>query len=211
MNKPKASPPFGQHSAPAANSVKGGKRGAAAAVAAIIAAVLAVEGGYVDHPNDPGGETNHGITVAVARECGYKGSMKDMPRSFAISCYNQKYVVKPGFVPLVEIDEVVAEEVIDTGVNMGSPRPSRYFQRAVNEVCGSALVVDGKIGPRTVDTWRSCRERIGRPACVSALNSLDRQQKDEYDRLVRVNPKLKVFHRGWLNHRINNVDRRRCQ
>lgn len=208
MNKPKASPPFGRPGA--TPPVKGGKKGAAAAVAAIIAAVFAVEGGYVNHPNDPGGETIYGITEAVARECGYRGSMKDMPKSFAFSCYNDKYVVKPGFFPLVEIDEVVAEEVIDTGVNMGPPRPSRFFQRAVNEVCGSTLTVDGKIGARTLDTWRSCRERVGRPACVSVLNSLDRQQAAEYARLVGVNPKLKVFYRGWLNHRINNVDRRRC-
>jgi lysozyme family protein len=178
---------------------------------AILAAVVAVEGGYVNHPNDPGGETNWGITEAVARECGYKGRMKDMLQSFAISCYNQKYVIKPGFLPLVEIDEVVAEEVVDTGVNMGPSRPSRFFQRAVNEACGSALVVDGKIGARTVDTWRACRNRVGRPACVSVLNVMDRQQEAEYDRLVRVNPKLRVFRRGWQNHRINNVDRRRCQ
>lgn len=194
-----------------APTTKGGKRGLAASVAVIIAAVFAVEGGYVNHPNDPGGETNFGITEAVARQCGYRGDMKAMSRSFAFSCYEQKYVREPGFLPLVEIDPVVAEEVIDTGVNMGPPRPSRWFQQSLNELCGSSLTVDGKIGPRTVETWRSCRQTVGRPACVSMLNLMDRRQEAEYDRLVRVNPKLRVFRRGWQNHRINNVDRRRCQ
>ena len=43
---------------------------AGAAVLAIVAGVFAVEGGYVNNPADPGGETNHGVTVAVAREHG---------------------------------------------------------------------------------------------------------------------------------------------
>jgi hypothetical protein len=42
------------------------------------------------------------------------------------------------------------------------------------------------------------------------LNSLDGHQRDEYARLVRVNPKLRVFHKGWVAHRVGNVDRRKC-
>ncbi|MCW8621188.1 glycosyl hydrolase 108 family protein, partial [Acinetobacter baumannii] len=41
--------------------------------------VLQHEGGYINHPSDPGGETNYGITKSVARQYGYKGSMKDIP------------------------------------------------------------------------------------------------------------------------------------
>ena len=40
---------------------------AGAAIIAIVAGVFAVEGGYVNNPDDPGGETNHGVTVASAR------------------------------------------------------------------------------------------------------------------------------------------------
>jgi hypothetical protein len=43
------------------------------------------------------------------------------------------------------------------------------------------------------------------------LDSLDRQQRAEYDRLVRVNGKLRVFYRGWINHRIGNVKRSECE
>ena len=187
------------------------RAGVGAAVAAILAAVLAVEGGYVNHPNDPGGATNWGITERVARQCGYSGRMQDMPQSFAFSCYEQKYVRDPGFLPLVVIDPVVAEEVIDTGVNMGPSRPTRFFKRAVNDVCNTNLPVTASMDAVTVQAWADCRKNVGRPACVSVLNSLDRQQRAEYDRLVQVNPKLKVFHRGWLNHRVGNVSRSRCK
>ncbi len=43
----------------------------------IIDAILRAEQGYVDHPNDRGGPTNHGITLAVARANGYDGDMRE--------------------------------------------------------------------------------------------------------------------------------------
>lgn len=187
-----------------------GRAGVGAAVAAIIAAVLAVEGGYVDHPNDPGGATNWGITERVARQCGYTGHMRDLPKEVAFACYQRNYVERPGFLPLVEIDPAVAEEVIDTGVNMGPARPTRFFRQAVNEVCRTSLPITASMDATTVQAWRDCRANLGRSACIRALDSLDRQQRAEYDRLVRVNPKLRVFHRGWVNHRIGNVKRSRC-
>lgn len=187
-----------------------GRAGVGAVVASIIAAVLAVEGGYVDHPNDPGGATNWGITEKVARQCGYTGHMRDLPKEVAFACYQRNYVERPGFLPLVEIDPAVAEEVIDTGVNMGPARPTRFFRRAVNEVCRTSLPIAGSMDAVTVKAWADCRANLGPRACVRVLDSLDRQQRAEYDRLVRVNPKLRVFHRGWVNHRIGNVKRSRC-
>lgn len=184
--------------------------GTAAAVAAIIAAVFALEGGYVWHKDDPGGATNHGITERVARANGFTGDMRDLSRAEAFAIYEREYIRKPGFVPLVEIDPAVAEEVIDTGVNMGPARPIRFFRQAVNEVCRTRLPITATMDAVTVQAWRDCRANLGRPGCVAVLDSLDRQQRAEYDRLVRVNPRLRVFHRGWINHRIGNVKRSRC-
>lgn len=186
------------------------RAGVGAAVATIIAAVFALEGGFVDHPNDPGGATNHGITEAVARANGFRGDMRHLSRSEAFTIYEREYVRKPGFLPLVEIDAAVAEEVIDTGVNMGPARPTRFFRQAVNEVCRTRLPILATMDAVTVQAWRDCRANLGRRSCVAMLDSLDRQQRAEYDRLVRVNPRLKVFHRGWINHRIGNVKRSRC-
>lgn len=196
----------------------GGKKGGiSAAIALIIAAVFAVEGGFVHHKSDPGGATNHGVTERVARQHGYRGDMRALKRRCEVageicaeSIYLKDYIERPGYLPLVEIDPVVAEEVIDTAVNMGPVRPSRFFQRAVNDVCRTRLRADGRIGPLTVKAWRDCRRNLGPPACRAMLARLDAQQEAEYDRLVRVNPRLRVFRRGWQNHRIGNVDPRRC-
>lgn len=204
-------------------SVKSGQANAqrrasiAGAVGLIIAAVFAVEGGYVNDPADPGGATNHGVTEEVARQNGYTGDMRDFPRECSVegevcaeSIYRRDYIERPGYLPLVEIDPVVAEEVIDTAVNMGPRRPSRWFQQSVNATCNTRLAVDGRIGPMTLLAWRECRGRIGPPACVDMLDRMDALQEAEYDRLVRVNPRLARFRRGWQNHRIGNVARERC-
>ena len=55
----------------------------------IINEIIRVEGGYVNDPSDSGGETNFGITVAVARANGYVGCMLDLPRSVAFDIYSQ--------------------------------------------------------------------------------------------------------------------------
>ena len=186
------------------------RAGVSATVALIIAAVFALEGGYVDHPNDPGGKTNWGITERVARANGFSGDMRDLTQAEAFTIYEREYIRKPGFLPLVEIDPAVAEEVIDTGVNMGPARPTRFFRRAVNEVCNTRLPITPRMDDVTVKAWSDCRANLGPRSCVRMLDSLDRQQRAEYDRLVRVNPSLRVFYRGWLNHRIGNVRRSRC-
>ena len=52
-------------------------------IARAIDAILRAEGGYVNDPQDKGGETNYGITVAVARANGYAGPMRDLPVAMA--------------------------------------------------------------------------------------------------------------------------------
>lgn len=186
------------------------KGGVAAAVAAIIGATLAVEGGYVNNPADPGGETNLGITKKVAVQHGYTGPMRALPRDVATSIYYQDYLVKPGFAPLVEIDAPVAEELFDTTVNMGAPRPSRWFQQSIVEL-GVPIAVDGKVGASTIAAYRVVQKTAGASqACRQMLDKLDAKQKAEYVRLVRVNPRLRAFYKGWVAHRIGNVDRRKC-
>jgi lysozyme family protein len=190
-------------------ATRAGKIGAVAL--AIIGAAITLEGGYVNHKADPGGETNMGITVAVARDAGYTGPMRTLPREVAESIYYQRYLVKPGLEPLIALDAAVTEELFDTTVNMGPPRPSRWFQESINEICATRIAADGRIGPQTIATFAACQTRIGATRlCRATLDRLDAKQRAEYDRLVRVNASLAVFHKGWVKHRIGNVDRKKC-
>lgn len=188
------------------------KKTIAAAAAAMIAGVIAVEGGYVNHEADPGGETNMGITKQVAVQNGYRGPMRTLPREVAENIYYKRYLVGPGYEPLIALDAAVTEELFDTTVNMGSARPSRWFQRSINELCEASLSVDGRVGQATINTFAACQRNVGATQlCVAMLDRLDGHQRAEYHRLVRVNPKLRVFLKGWLTHRVGNVDRRKCK
>ena len=189
----------------------GPKAGLTAAAIAMIASVIAVEGGYVNHPADPGGETNMGITKQVAVANGYVGPMRTLPRGVAESIYYDRYLVAPGYAALISIDAAVTEELFDTSVNMGASRPSTWFQRSTNALCGTTLTIDGRLGPGSIAAYQSCQAKLGAaPLCVATLGILDAWQSGEYARLIGANPKLQVFQKGWIANRIGNVDRRKC-
>ena len=103
--------------------------------------LLGHEGGYVNHPNDPGGETNWGVTKAVARDFGYMGAMRDMPRDTAKRIYRVKYwdAVKAD-----EMPAAVRYPLFDAAVNSGVGQAARWLQRALG------VADDGKIGAITI-------------------------------------------------------------
>lgn len=194
----------------------------AAAVASILTAVYKDEGGYSNIKQDPGGETNYGVTKVVAMQNGWTGSMKAFPKQCdteadvcADKIYYQNYIVKPGYAPIVEFNPPVAEELVNTAVNMGPLRASKFLQQSLNDVCvtwnKSAITADGQVGKGTIQYFYTCQIRMGSPTfCVLMLQRMDAYQLAEYDRLVKNNQKLKVFYKGWTTHRIGNVDRKKC-
>lgn len=206
-------------SGPGAKGVLGGLGALGAAVALIMSATFDNEGGYVNHPKDPGGATNNGVTERVARAAGYRGDMRSFPKHCtgpvticADSIYFEQYIKRPGFLPVIEADPAVGGELVDSAVNFGPPRPSCWFQQTINELHFlKPLKVDCKIGSKTVLAYRDLQDHYGKvDACVRTLNGLDAKQRAEYDRLVRVNPKLRAFYKGWIAHRIGNIDRKTC-
>ncbi|MFD1103728.1 glycoside hydrolase family 108 protein [Sphingobium olei] len=179
-----------------------------AAVLSIIASTIGLEGGYVNDKRDPGGETNKGVTKKEAVSYGYTGPMRTIPDEVVHSIYYENYLIGPGYEPLLKLDVAVAQELFDTTVNMGPARPGRFFQESINEICPTVkLKVDGKVGPATIAGFARCQRTL---LCLAMIPRLDAKQLAEYDRLVRVNPRLKVFHRGWINNRIGNVPLEKC-
>lgn len=169
----------------------------------IIEDIIRVEGGYVNHPNDPGGATKYGITKKVARANGYNESMKDLPYDVAYKIYYTDYVVKPGFDNVADIDSTIGAEVVDTGVNMGPAVAGKFLQRALNAVSGAGLVVDGAVGKRTInalDDFLRLRGSAGTKVLLKMLNSL---QCVRYIELTESNAKNRSFIYGWVANRVN--------
>lgn len=103
--------------------------------------LLGHEGGYVNHPDDPGGETNWGITIRVARENGYNGSMREMPQSVAKEIYRKRFWV-PIYGDL--LPSTIRYAMFDAAVNSGVGQAARWLQRAVG------VADDGRIGQVTL-------------------------------------------------------------
>lgn len=192
---------------------------AAATLAAILSATYAVEGGYVNNPHDRGGPTNLGVTERTAREHGYLGDMRNFPKhcydtmtTCADKIYTQTYVYGPGFGPMLYIEPAVAKSVVDIAVNMGPAVSTVFFQQGINATCPSAKIkVDGRVGDLTIAAYDACKHSQGAvPFCVAMLNKLDALKERRYRGIVARDPSQRIFLKGWLRWRINNVPRSEC-
>lgn len=103
--------------------------------------LLGHEGGYSNHPADPGGETMWGITKRVARGKGYLGAMRDLPVSLAKQWYKEDYWDK---VQADNMPEALRYSLFDAAVNSGPGQAIKWLQRAVG------VTEDGMLGPKTL-------------------------------------------------------------
>lgn len=154
---------------------------AAANFAAALDAVLRHEGGYADHPADPGGATNLGITRAtLARWSGRpvsKAEVRALTKAEAAAIYRARYwdAVRADALP-AGLDVAV----FDCAVNSGPVRAVKTLQAVVG------LPADGKIGPATLAAvnMRAPRALITQ-FCRRRLSFLERLRT------------FRVFGRGW--------------
>lgn len=118
---------------------------AASNYSAVMAQIFKHEGGYVDHPVDPGGATNMGITFATLKswrgEAITKADVKALSKSEAEAIYRAKYwnPVRGDDMPY-GIDLVL----MDGSVNSGIGRGPKWVQMALG------VTADGKVGPKTI-------------------------------------------------------------
>jgi lysozyme family protein len=124
------------------------------------------EGGFFFSKHDSGKATRFGVTEENARDYGYKGKMKDLPKELALEIFEKKYW-KP--FNLDKIDQKIAENVFDMQVNAWEG--AECLQRALNmlpmillkndkvKILYSDLVVDGDIGPATLKAYSIIEKR----------------------------------------------------
>lgn len=174
---------------------------------ALVADVIKREGGYANDTRDSGGETNYGITIAVARAHGYQRSMRDM------SSEDAKQIYRKAFWDYMRLDEVealvptVAAELFDTAVNQGNTAAGKYLQRALNifnqnSVLYADIEADGQVGGMTIAALREymrTRARDGELVLLRALNAL---QGAFYIELAESRSKDEAFVFGWLKNRV---------
>lgn len=103
--------------------------------------LLGHEGGFIDHPKDPGGATRYGITQRVARANGYEGDMRNLPISEA------KRIARKDYWDAVRADDMpdaVRFDLFDAAYNSHPTQATKWLQRA------AGAADDGIIGPKTL-------------------------------------------------------------
>jgi lysozyme family protein len=147
------------------------------------------EGGYSNHPADPGGPTNYGITLAVARRHWKAGAtaadLRAMPKSIAEDIYRRHYAAPLRYDDLpAGIDYCV----LDYGINSGIGRAGKVLRRVLGLSDNTSTVTDGVIAAVT--------GRDPRPV----INAIC----DERLRFLRSLRTWPVFGRGW-ERRVREV------
>lgn len=111
---------------------------------------LDYEGGWSDHPRDPGGATMRGITLNTyslfLKRQASKAELRRISESAVWTIYKTRYWDK---VHGDELPLALAVMVFDATVNAGKRNAVRIMQRALN-ASGKRLAVDGALGPKTI-------------------------------------------------------------
>ncbi len=167
--------------------------GTFAAFDSVVPVVEKWEGGYVDHPNDPGGPTNMGVTLATLRR--WRGrevtaeDVKALTRDEARRIYKE-YYWKP--ISGNQLPPPVALMTFNASILNGVARASRFLQVALNRQ-GLGIREDGEIGSETLGA-----------VAKSDLKRLVRDYANEQLGYLQTRPGWATFGAGWTN-RINDV------
>ena len=149
----------------------------------IIEVVLHHEGGYVNDPKDPGGETNFGI----AKRSHPDVDIKNLTKESAIEIYKEHYWDKN---KVESLSEELRHIYFDMCVNQGRGRAVKILQQSANAK-GAELKVDGGMGPKTIAAMDGVE-----------LDRVRAYRVKYYADLVTRKPDLEKFYFGWFRRAL---------
>jgi len=149
----------------------------------IIEVVLHHEGGYVNDPDDPGGETN----FVIAKRSHPDVDIVNLTKDGAKEIYKEHYWDKN---KVESLSEDLRHIYFDMCVNQGKGRAVKILQKAANAK-GADLVVDGGMGPKTIAAMDGVE-----------LQRVRAYRVKYYADLVTRKPDLEKFYFGWFRRAL---------
>ncbi|MFA6204442.1 MAG: glycosyl hydrolase 108 family protein [Gallionella sp.] len=143
--------------------------------------VLGHEGGYVNNPKDPGGETNWGISKRSYPSV----SIKELTRNQAIAIYHRDFWIPAH---CEDLSDGAGYQLLDSAVNSGIAQSIRFVQRAVG------VADDGIYGPMT----RAASQKM------SESDFILRFLAERLDFMTRLKA-WETFGRGWARRIAANL------
>lgn len=157
-----------------------------AKINAAIDRILKEEGGFVNDPDDLGKATNFGITQKTLSQWrGCEVSVEDVQNlsiDEAREIYKERYITKPNYHKIESVK--LFNLVVDTAVNMGVSRASKWLQEAAK------VNVDGIVGNKTIATVNKNSGAIFRIFFAERMKF--------YGEIITSNPSQAKFAKGWL-------------
>lgn len=167
--------------------------------------IVAREGGFVNDPDDPGGATNHGVTIHTMRRLGLDinhdaridvADVRALTRAQAVDIYIEHYFKRPG---LSALPEAVQPSVFDMYVNAGM-NAVKILQRLCTDM-GFPCDPDGQVGPQTIRAAQAAFEAA--PSHFADAYGIAR--RNYYYALADARPQSRKFARrrdggkgGWI-------------
>lgn len=164
--------------------------------------VLRHEGGLVENSNDPGGITNHGVSLRWLKSKGLAGDLnhdgdvnaediKIMTVDQAAQFYKKFWWDAYGYGNFNA--QMTAAKIFDTAVNVGPLRAHRWAQQVVG-----VNPMDGILGPRSFG-------EINAAPSLKFITDYQNVQAAFYRAIVASNPARQQFLQGWLNRAYDRI------
>ena len=148
------------------------------------------EGGYSDNPNDRGGATNSGVTLAVYQSVYGKNKTKNDLKKMTNEQWN--YIFTKLYWNKWKADDIKNQSIANILVDWVWMSGYGTIKK-IQSLFG--LTADGIVGNKTISYINSHDQE-------EVFNKIWNRRKQFYESLVKNNPSQKVFLKGWMN-RLN--------
>jgi lysozyme family protein len=154
---------------------------------------------YTNDPDDPGGPTKFGITLNSWRGLGSHADLNedgviDAKDIMLIGDVEEKFFYRNHYWVFGKLEsDQLAAKLFDIGVNLGPETATRYLQVALT-ACGSPVVADGSIGPKT----EAAANAVSKTNLLGLLTDISNQQRSHYELWISKNPRREKFRAGLL-------------
>ncbi len=175
--------------------------------------IVAREGGYVNDPDDPGGATNHGVTIHTMRRLGLDlngdgrvdtADVRTLGREQAVDIFVEHYFTDPR---IGELPGIIQASVFDMYVNAGA-NAVRLLQRLLGKM-GFPAAADGIIGPQTIAAAQAAA--LAAPDHLADAYGIER--RNYYYMLADARPASRKYARrrdggkgGWITRAEEFID-----
>lgn len=173
---------------------------------------------FTDIAEDSGGETKYGVTKKSAERAkqfwhlyNWDGNISTMPKQFAQDWYVYDYYLAPKFNLVAEKSLMIAEELFDSGINVGQGTASKWLQQILNVLNAQQkhykdISEDGNIGSGTISALTSYLNKRGTQGGKVLHNMLNTMQGFHYINLAIKRETQEKFVYGWYSNRVSFIN-----